>query len=112
MEQTQILLEILEELKLLTVNTKAEALLRFQDEFLKTELQTTMYASFDGERTLQEISDDIGCKKNTIQILAQKLVENDLVDIIPKGNSRIIKKSVSKIAIYYANKKLRDVSNG
>ena len=65
-----------------------------------------MYDAFDGERTLSEISDDIGCKINTIQIFAQQLVDKDLVDYTFKGNARIIKKSLSKIALYYANKEL------
>ena len=65
-----------------------------------------MYEAFDGERTLPEISNDIGCKINTLQVFAQQLVDKELVDYTSRGNARIIKKSISKIALYYASKQL------
>lgn len=106
-----ILLQILEEIKLLTVKTKADSAQEFNKEYLNSDLRKQMYNAFDGERTLSEISADIGCKINTLQIFAQSLIEKDLVDFETKGNSRIINKSASKIAIYYANKKLEEAQN-
>lgn len=103
-----LLQELLDELRLLTVQSKAMAMERFQKEFLTSDLRSQMYTAFDGIRTLTEISKDINCKINTLQIFAQTLVENDLVDFQIKGNSRIIKKSISKVAIYYANKDLEE----
>jgi hypothetical protein len=96
-----ILVEMLEEMKLLTAKIKIDALQKFQSEFLNSELRQKMYGSFDGHRTLQEISSDIGCKINTLQIFAQQLVDKELVSYETKGNARIINKSLSKIAEYY-----------
>ena len=101
-----LLQNLLEEVQLLTINTKASALEKFSNEFLTSELRRSMYEAFDGERTLPEISNDIGCKINTLQVFAQQLVDKELVDYTSRGNARIIKKSISKIALYYASKQL------
>ena len=102
----QVLEELLKEVQLLTVSTKVAALDKFESEYLSTSLKRQMYEAFDGERTLQKISSDLNCKINTLQIFVQKLVENDLVDVRTDGKSRIISKSISKIAIYYARQTL------
>lgn len=103
-----LLQNLLDEVRLLTVQSKAMAIERFRKEFLTSDLRAQMYSAFDGERTLTEISKEINCKINTLQIFAQTLVENDLVDFQINRNSRIIKKSIAKIAIYYATKDLED----
>lgn len=105
----RLLNELLEETKLLTVQTKAEALKKFSNEFLTSDLRRQMYEALDGERTLQQISSDTGCKINTLQIFVQQLVDKDLVDFDTRGNARIISKSLSKIAVYYANKQLGEI---
>lgn len=103
----EILLQnLLEEVQLLTVQVKVAALEKFKKEFLTSDLRRNMYDAFDGDRTLPEISNDIGCKINTLQIFAQQLVDKGLVDYTLKGNARIIRKSLSKIALYYAVKEL------
>lgn len=101
-----LLQNLLEEVQLLTVQTKVDAFEKFKKEFLISDLRRSMYDAFDGERTLPEISNDIGCKINTLQIFAQQLVDKGLVDYTLRGNARIIKKSLSKIALYYAIKEL------
>lgn len=101
-----LLQNILEEVQLLTVQTKVDAFEKFKKEFLTSDLRRNMYNAFDGERTLPEISNDIGCKINTLQIFSQQLVEKDLVDYTLKGNAKVIKKSLSKIALYYAIKEI------
>ena len=103
-----LLTSLLEEVKLLTVATKADALEKFNADFLTSDLRKAMYSAFDGQRTLPEISKDINCKINTLQIFAQSLVDNDLVDYTTRGNARIINKSVTKIAIYYARKTIKE----
>lgn len=112
MENTNIeklLKDLLEETRLLTVQMKAEALKKFNEDFLTSDLRRQIYDAFDGERTLQQISNDLCCKINTLQIFVQQLVDKDLVDFETKGNARIIKKSLSKIAVYYANKELGEM---
>lgn len=104
-----ILKELLEETKLLTAKTKAESLRRFNNDFLTSDLRKTMYAAFDGERTLPQISSDIGCKVNTLQIFAQQLIDKDLVDYEMQGKAKIISKSLSKIAVYYTNMDLEEI---
>lgn len=104
----KILRELLEETKLLTVKTKAESLRKFNNEFLTSDLRKTMYAAFDGVRTLPQISNDIGCKVNTLQIFAQQLIDKDLVDYEIQGKAKIISKSLSKIAVYYTNAELEE----
>lgn len=108
----KLLKELLDETRLLTVRTKTEALQKFNNEFLTSDLRKKMYESFDGERTLQQICSDISCKINTLQIFAQQLADKDLVDFDTKGNSRIIRKSLSKIAVYYMNKELGEMLDG
>lgn len=105
----KLLKELLEETKLLTVQAKAEAIKKFNIDFLTSDLRRQMYEAFDGERTLQQISTDMNCKLNTLQIFAQLLVDKDLADFEMRGNARIISKSLSKIAVYYANKELSEV---
>lgn len=107
----KLLRELLEETKLLTVQTKSEAIQKFNADFLTSNLRRQMYEAIDGERTLQQISGDIGYKLNTLQIFAQLLVDNDLVDYHMKDNARILSKSLSKIAVYYANKELEETQN-
>lgn len=104
----KLLCHLIDEVQLLTVSTKADALEKFNKDFLTSELREKMYSAFDGQRTLPEISKDLCCKLNTLQIFAQSLVDNDLVDYTIRGNARIISKSVTKIAIYYARKTIKD----
>lgn len=104
----KLLSELLDEVRLLTTETKSNALERFSKDYLTSELRVKMYAAFDGQRTLPEISKDIGCKINTLQIFAQLLIDNDLVNYSTKGNARILSKSISKIAIYYSRKSLSE----
>lgn len=103
-----LLTSLLEEVQLLTVTTKADALEKFNADFLTSDLRKKMYSAFDGEKTLPEISKEIDCKINTLQVFAQLLVDNDLVDYTTRGNARIINKSVTKIAIYYARKTINE----
>ena len=105
----KLLVELLEETKLLTVQVKAEAVKKFNDEFLTSALRRQMYEAFDGERTLPQISNDLGCKINTLQIFVQQLMDKDLVGFETKGKARVVSKSISKIAIYYANKDLGEI---
>ena len=105
-----MLKNLLEEVQLLTIEAKVGALQKFNNEFLSSDLRRRMYEAFDGERTLPQISDDIECKLNTLQIFAQQLVDKDLVDYEYRGNARIIKKSLAKIALYYAAKELSDAN--
>ena len=104
----KLLRDLLEEVQLLTVQTKVDAMQKFSSDFLTSDLRRKMYDAFDGERTLPQISDSIGCKINTLQVFAQQLVDKGLVDYTVKGNARIINKSPSKIALYYATKELGD----
>lgn len=103
-----LLSQLLDEVTLLTTTIKADALEKFSKDFLTSELRIKMYNAFDGQRTLQEISKDIGCKINTLQIFAQLLIDNDLVSFSTRGNARIVSKSISKIAIYYSRKSLTE----
>ena len=105
-----LLKAILDELQLLTVKTKTQAVQRFNAEFLTSDLRRQMYEAFDGQRTLQQISADTGCKINTLQIFAQSLVEKDLVNFEVQGSARIFSKALSKIAIYYANRELEEAN--
>ena len=103
---TILILQNLKEIRILTVKQKAEALKKFSDEFLASDLRKRMYEAFDGKRTFQQISKAINCKSNTLQIFGQLLIDKDLVDFETKGNARIISKSLPKVTIYYANKEL------
>lgn len=93
---------LLQEVSLLTVQTKADAIQRFQKDFLTTDLRKQAYSLFDGTKTLKEISEQIGQKQHTVQVFAQLLVDNDLLDTTKQGNNKLYAKSISKIAIYYA----------
>jgi hypothetical protein len=111
MESTKIeelLEELVKEIRILTVKQKTEAFKKFSDEFLTSDLRKNMYDAFDGERTLQQISKAINCKLNTLQIFGQSLIDEGLVDFETKGNARIIRKSLHKVAIYYANKEIEE----
>lgn len=117
MDTTKIetLLEaLLQEVSLLTVSTKADALKRFKKDFLTSNLRQQAYSLFDGTKTLKEISDQIGQKQHTVQVFAQQLVENDLLDVTKQGNSKLYAKSIVKIAIYYAINDLKkeETNNG
>lgn len=113
--QTEKLLEaILQELSLLTVATKANALRRFNKEFLISDMRRKAYELFDGTKTLKEISEQIGEKQNSVQIFAQQLVAKDLLVVTKQGNNKLYAKSIVKIAVYYAAQDLKkeEVNNG
>lgn len=116
METTKIdtLLEaLLQEVRLLTVKTKADALRRFKQDFLTSDLRQQSYDLFDGSKTLKEISELTGHKQNSIQIFAQQLVEKDLIEVTKQGNNKLYSKSISKIAVYYAELDLyKEENNG
>lgn len=105
---------LLQEVSLLTVTTKADALKRFKKDFLTSDLRKQAYPLFDGTKTLKEISDQIGQKQHTIQVFAQQLVENDLLEVTKQGNNKLYVKSTAKIAIYYAMQDLQkeETNNG
>ena len=105
----KLLEEILEELRLLTVKSKAESFKKFRDEFLNTEQKQKIYAAIDGQATLPEISERIGCGVSTVQHFAQKLIDNNLVRYVPAGKAKILFQSPSKIAQFYTNKSLEEV---
>jgi len=113
--RTEELLEaILQEVSLLTVSTKANAIQRFNKEFLTSDMRRKAYELFDGTKTLKEISEEIGEKQNSIQIFAQQLVAKDLLAVTKQGNNKLYSKSISKIAIYYATQDLKkeEINNG
>ena len=113
--RTEELLEaILQELSLLTVSTKANALQRFNKEFLSSAMRKKAYELFDGTKTLKEISEEIGEKQNSVQIFAQQLLAKDLLVVTKQGNNKMYAKSITKIAIYYAalDLKKEEVNNG
>ncbi len=97
---------ILQEISLLTVQTKATAIQLFNSEFLTTDVRKEAYEKFDGEKTLKEISDELGCNLRTLQAFGANLIENNLVDFAKQGNNKIFSKNISKIAVYYAQKEL------
>ena len=103
-----LLSQLLDEVCLITIDIKADALDRFSKEYLTSDLRKQMYEAFDGQRSLPEISKITGCKLNTLQIFAQTLIDKDLVDYTTRGNARIISKSTTKIAIHYARKSLQE----
>lgn len=110
----ELLEEILQELSLLTVSTKANAIQRFNKDFLTSDMRRKAYELFDGTKTLKEISEEIGEKQNSIQIFAQQLVAKDLLIVTKLGNNKLYSKSISKIAIYYATQDLNkeEMNNG
>ena len=114
-KRTEELLEaILQELTLLTVSTKATALQRFNKEFLISDMRRKAYELFDRTKTLKEISEQIGEKQNSVQIVAQQLVAKDLLAVTKQGNNKMYSKSITKIAVYYAAQDLKkeEVNNG
>lgn len=102
---------LLQEVSLLTVPTKAAAIQRFNKDFLTSEMRIKAYEKFDGIKTLTEISQEIGCKINTLQVFVAQLIENNLVDVTKQGNNKLISKSITKIAVYYATKDLQKEEN-
>jgi len=107
----KLLVDLLGEVQLLNISVKTEALKKFKSQFLTSELREQMFNAFDGEHTLPQISKDIGCKVNTLQIFAQSLIDKDLIDVHTVGNARILKKSIFKIALYYTNRTLDNGGN-
>lgn len=105
---------LLQEVNLLTVRTKADAIKRFKQDFLTSDLRKQVYPLFDGTKTLKDISEQTGLKQNSIQIFAQQLVEKDLLEVSKQGNNKLYSKSISKIAIYYAMNDLQkeETDNG
>lgn len=110
----KLLESILQEISLLTVQTKANAIKHFNAEYLTTDVRKKAYEKFDGEKTLKEISDELGCNLRTLQVFCASLIENNLVDFTKQGNSKILSKNISKIAVYYAQKELtkEDIDDG
>lgn len=110
----KLLESILQEISLLTVQTKAIAIKNFNAEYLTTDVRKKAYEKFDGEKTLKEISDELGCSLRTLQVFSASLIEDNLVDFTMQGNSKILSKNISKIAVYYAQKELtkEDIDNG
>lgn len=103
----EVLLEkILEELSLLSVSIKSEALSCFYSEFLNTENRKKMYELFNGENDAKSISEQIGCTPRAVRMFIQNLIEKDLINFHKDGNAIIPEKSVSKIAVYYNTRKL------
>jgi hypothetical protein len=107
----KLLVDLLGEIQLLNISVKTEALKKFKSQFLTSELREQMFNAFDGERTLPQISKDISCKVNTLQIFAQSLIDKDLIDVHTVGSARILKKSIFKIALYYTNRALDNGGN-
>ena len=66
---------ILSELELLTSSIKASALVRFQNEFLITDLQRKIYSEIDGEKDSQAIADATGASLRAVQLLIKDLTE-------------------------------------
>ena len=113
--RTEELLEaILQELTLITVSTKANALQRFNKDFLNSDMRRKAYELFDGTKTLKEISEQIGEKQNSVQIFAQQLVAKDLLMVTKQGNNKMYSKSITKVAVYYAAQDLKkeELDNG
>ena len=100
---------ILSELELLTSSIKASALVRFQNDFLLTDLQRKIYAEIDGEKDSQAIADATGASLRAVQLLIKDLTEKDLINVQKRGRSIIPGKEISKIATYYAK---HDILNG
>lgn len=94
--------KILSELELLTASTKANAIIRFQQQFLTSNQQRNIYAAFDGERDAQAIADETSAALRSVQLLISDLQKNDLIDVVKRGHSSIPQKSIAKIATYYA----------
>ncbi len=93
---------ILSEIKLLTSETKAAALIRFQTEFLSTEQQQRIYEAIDGTKDSHEIAVATGSSLRYVQLLLKTLTEKDLIDTEKKSHSNIPSKAIGKIATYYA----------
>ena len=108
----KLLLEILDEIRLLTIREKSRILIQFKDEFLTSDNREQMYAAFDGEKTLPQISEEIDCNIRTLQKFSKELIEKDLVEFELSGNTKIIRKSLSKIAQFYMNRELEGLDNG
>lgn len=103
-----LLQEILSELQLLTSKTKANALIKFQKDYLITEQQRKIYQAFDGDKDFQAVASLTGASLRSVQLLAKGLIENDLVDYEKRGRFTILRKSTAKIATYYARQEIEN----
>ncbi len=80
---------------------------------MSTEQRRKAYEKFDGTKTLKEISDECNINLHSLQVFVAQLIEKDLVEVSKQGNNKIISKSISKIAVYYATQDLsKEESNG
>lgn len=105
-EMLAILKQIRDEVSLITVPLKVNAINSFYQEFLSTDQRKNMYELFNGERDVMEISKEVNCSPRNVQILIKELEDKDLIDIEKIGKGKIPQKSVSKIAIYYARNEI------
>lgn len=94
---------ILSELELLTSTTKAEALAKFQTDFLGTEQKRKIYDAIDGEKDSQALSEVVDCSLRSVQAFIKDLQEKDLIDFSKNGKAIIPRKAISKIATYYTH---------
>lgn len=100
-ETKELLEKILEEISLLSVSIKAEALKDFNNDYLNTDNRKMMYELFNGENDAKTISEQIGCTSRAVSMFIQELLKNDLISYRKMGKSIIPEKSISKIAVFY-----------
>lgn len=105
-EMKELLEKILEEVSLLSVSIKSEALNDFNRDYLNTDNRKKMYELFNGENDAKTIAKQIGCTPRAVSMFMQELLSNDLISYHKIGNSIIPEKSISKIAVFYNNKKI------
>ena len=98
-----ILLDILRELRLLTIGMKSEALLNFRKDFLITKQREIIYDSIDGVNDLKDIARKACCSDRSVQLFIKELFEKDLINTSKQSNRTIPEQSIDKIAFYYAN---------
>lgn len=101
-EALLLLKSLLEEVKLLTSSVKANALKRFNAEFLSGGSRKNMYGLFNDENNAQNIADELKCSLRAVQVFIKEMQDKDLIDYRRAGHSIIPSKSISKIATYYA----------
>lgn len=101
----ELLEKILEEVSLLSVSIKSNALNDFNRDYLNTDNRKRMYELFNGENDAKTISEQIGCTSRAVNMFIHELLSNDLISYHKIGNSIIPEKSISKIAVFYSNKK-------
>ncbi|MGE5484983.1 MAG: hypothetical protein ACM3X4_08215 [Ignavibacteriales bacterium] len=101
-EMIALLRQIREEVSLLTVQVKAEAVDRFDREFLTTPQRRRAYEAFDGCTGVNEIAEIAGCGARAIQMFIKELEEKDLIDVVRDGNAKVPARAITKIALYYA----------